>query len=74
MEDDAADHLDVEVPHLHGTLAGLADDCEGFREDGVEGGLFGGAEGLGCVWVFGVDLLGGDGVGDALAELGGFVA
>ena len=74
VEDDAADHLDVEVPHLHGALAGLADDGEGFGEDGVESGLFGGAEGFDCVCIFGVDLLGGDGVGDALAELGGFVA
>ena len=42
VEDDAADHLDVEVAHLDGALAGFADDGEGFGEDGVEGGLFGG--------------------------------
>ena len=44
VEDDAADQLDVEVAHLDGALAGLADDGEGFGEDVVEGGLFGGVD------------------------------
>ncbi len=41
VQDDAADHLDVEVAHLHGALAGFADDGEGLGQDVVEGGFFG---------------------------------
>ncbi len=71
VKDDAADELDVEVAHLDGALAGFADDGEGFGEDVVEGGFFGGDA---FVFIFrGVfDVL--EGVGDALAELGGLGA
>jgi len=74
VEDDASNHLDVEVTHLDGTLAGLADDGESLREDGVESGLFGGAGCFVRVIVSRVDVFGCDGGGDALTELGGFVA
>jgi hypothetical protein len=67
VKDDAADELDVEVTHLDGALAGFADDGEGFREDGVEGGLFGGDSLVGVVDPF-------EGSGDPLAELGGLGA
>ncbi len=71
VEDDATDELDVEVAHADGALSGFADDGEGFGEDSVEGGLFGG---IALVGVFrGVGDVG-DGVGDALTELGGLVA
>ena len=36
MEDDAADELDVEVPHVQHAAAGLANDGEGFGEQVVE--------------------------------------
>ena len=42
VEDHAADQLDVEVAHVDDALAGLADDGEGFGEEFVERGLFGG--------------------------------
>ncbi len=64
MKDDAADELDVEVAHLDGALAGFADDGEGFGEDVVEGGLFGGDALVGIFNAF-------DGGGDALAEFDG---
>ncbi len=76
VEDHAADELDVEVAHADGAAAGFADDGEGFGEDGVEGGLFGGVDGVEVVLgaIGGVELLGGDGVGYALAEFGGLGA
>ena len=68
VEDHAADQLDVEVAHLDGALAGFADDGEGFGEDVVEGGFFGGdARSSASVDAF-------DGGGDALAEFGGLGA
>ncbi len=36
MEDDAADELDVEVPHIEGALAGLAADGKRFDQEVVE--------------------------------------
>ena len=36
VQDDAADELDVEVPHVQHAAAGLAHDGEGFREQVVE--------------------------------------
>ena len=47
VKDGAADDLDVEVAHADGATAGLADDGEGLRHEGVEGGLFSGVEGFG---------------------------
>ncbi len=67
VEDDASDQLDVEVTHLDGALAGLADHGEGFGQDGGEGGLFS-SNALVCV----VDAF--DGGGNAVAELGGLGA
>ncbi len=55
----------------HGALAGLADDGEGLGQDGVEGCLFRGESAFVGVGIGRVDLLGGDGFCDALAELGG---
>ena len=74
VEDHAADELDIEVAHLHGAQAGLADDGEGLGKDLFEGGLLGGAGALGGVFFGGIDVFGGDGCGDALAELAGFGA
>jgi len=71
MEDDAADHLNVEVAHANGAFASFADDGEGFRQDGVECFLFGG-DALVCIlWGVG-DVC--DGCCYALAELGGLIA
>ena len=42
VEDHAADELHVEVAHLHGAPAGLADDGEGLGKNLVEGGALGG--------------------------------
>ncbi len=42
VEDDAADQLDVEVAHADDAAAGFADDGEGFGQEVVEGGFFGG--------------------------------
>ncbi len=75
VEDHAADELDVEVAHADGAAAGLANDGEGFGHEGVEGGLFGGVDGVeatgtaswGRRWPCA-------GIGDACAELEGFVA
>ena len=36
MQDDAADQLHVEVPHVQHAAAGLADDGEGFGQQVVE--------------------------------------
>ena len=69
MEDHSADELYVEVAHLHGAQAGLADDGEGLWKKQVERGHLGGADAPGCVFAGGVDIFGGDGRGDALAEL-----
>jgi len=63
VEDDAADHLNVEVAHLDGALAGFTDDGEGFGQDVVEGGLFGGDA---LVFVFRDIFDAFDGGGDAL--------
>ena len=71
VEDHAADQLDVEVAHADGALAGFADDGEGFGQDGVEGGLFGGDALVGVLWGVGMFAMA---AGDALAELGGLVA
>jgi hypothetical protein len=71
VEDDAADHLDVKMAHLDGALAGFADDGEGFGEDVGEGLFF---DGDALVLVFRGVLDAFERVGDALAELGGFVA
>ncbi len=49
VEGHAADHLDVEVAHADDAAAGFADDREGFGEELVEGGFFGGDEGFGSV-------------------------
>ena len=57
-----------------GAPAGLADDGEGLGKDVVEGGLLGGAGALGCAFFGGIDVFGGDGRGDALAELAGLGA
>ena len=43
----AADQLHVEVAHLHGAPAGLADDGEGLGQDLVEGCVFGGPDLIG---------------------------
>jgi hypothetical protein len=74
MEYYTADELDVEVAHLDGAQAGLADDGECLWKDLIERGLLGCACALGGVFAGGVDLAGGDGCGDALAELAGFRA
>ena len=37
VEDDAADELDVEVPHVEHAAAGLADDREGLGQEVVQG-------------------------------------
>ncbi len=74
VEDHAADELNIEVAHLHGTQASLADDGEGLGKDLFERGLLGGAGALGGVFLGGIDVFGGDGRGDALAELIGFGA
>ncbi len=60
-------HLDVEVAHADGALAGFADDGEGFRQEVVEGGAF---RGVNLVLV-GKAV---DRGGDARLEFGGFVA
>ena len=62
VEDHAADELHIEVAHADGALAGLADDGEGLGEDVVEGGLFGGVDGV-AVFLGAVvgRILGGDG-------------
>ena len=65
VEGHAADHLDVEVAHADDAAAGFADDGEGFGEEVVEDGFFGGDEGVGVGNTFG-------GGGDAGAEFDGF--
>src|SRR6185437_13219635 len=65
VENHAADELDVEVAHLDGAPAGLADYGEGFGQNFVEGGAFGLIEIVGV----GNALHAG---GDAGAELGCF--
>ncbi len=78
VEDHAADELDIEVAHADGAAAGLADDGEGLGQDLVQGGLFGGVDGVANLGGAGLDGIGrygnfGDRVGDALAELGGLL-
>ena len=46
VEGHAADHLDVEVAHADDAAAGLANDGEGFGEELVEDGFFGGDTGF----------------------------
>ncbi len=41
MQDNAADQLDVEVPHVEHAAAGLADDSKDLVQDVVGGGAFG---------------------------------
>ena len=67
VEDGSADELDVEVAHADNAAAGLADNGEGLRHEGVQRGLLGGGEFLGVL--FGVDAVGG--FCEAGAELGG---
>jgi hypothetical protein len=52
------------VAHTDDAAAGLADDGEGFGEELVEGGFFGGGDLIGVGETF-------DGLGDAGAELDG---
>ena len=47
VEDHAANHLDIEVAHADNAAAGFADDSEGFGEEFVEDGFFGGDEVVG---------------------------
>ena len=67
VQDHAADELHVEVAHLDGAPAGLADDGEGFGQDLVEGGALGGLDFVGVGDAFKLG-------GDAGAELDGFGA
>ncbi len=67
VEDGSADDLDVEVAHADDALAGLADDGEGLRQEGIERGFFGLAELVGGL--LRVDAL--NGFGDTGLELGG---
>ena len=60
VEDHAADKLHVEVAHLHGAQAGLADDGEGLRKNLIERGLLGGADALRRAFFGGVDIFGGE--------------
>ncbi len=61
----AADHLDVEVAHADDATAGFAHDGEGFGQEVVEGGLFGGGDLLRVGQAVRAP-------GDAGFELGGF--
>ncbi len=79
VEDHAADELDVEVTHVDGAAGGFANDGEGLGHEVVEGGFFGGVDGVANLGRARFDWVGGDvdlryGVSNALAELGGFGA
>ena len=72
VEDDAADHLDVEVAHAYGAFAGFANDGEGLGQDGVEGLSFSAAKRSSAMSTSREVAF--RGLSDTLAELGGLGA